>query len=426
MITTFYPPYNFGGDGMFVHQLTKELVQTGHHVDVIHCTDAYRLLARREPEGTYEKLPNVRVYGLRSRAGLLSPLLTQQTGMPFLKRRRIREILERNTYDVIHYHNMSLIGITALAYGTGIKLYTTHEHWLVCPMHVLWKYNREVCQEKTCFSCQLEGKRPPQWWRCTSLLERLLSKVDGFIAPSRFTKEKHLELGLELPFVHIPYFSPKPENMETGEHSGSSAGDRPYFLFVGRLEKIKGLQEVIPVFARNKQFDLLIAGDGEYAEALRKLAGSSANIKFLGRLDRPTLQALYGRAIALIVPSICPETFGIVILEAFSMKTPVIVKNSGAMPEVIEDSGGGFVYDTEEDLVAAMNQLLQNPLRRKELGLHGYQAYQRNWTSEAHLKRYFELIRNIGAMKSRAIGAPTFSRRAPTASPRTNLGTDSA
>lgn len=57
MITTFYPPYNFGGDGLFVHQLTKELVQTGHRVDVIHCHDAYRLLARREPEGTYEKLP---------------------------------------------------------------------------------------------------------------------------------------------------------------------------------------------------------------------------------------------------------------------------------------------------------------------------------------------------------------------------------
>ena len=109
----------------------------------------------------------------------------------------------------------------------------------------------------------------------------MLSKVDGFIDPSRFTKEKHLELGLELPFVHIPYFSPKPENMETGEHSGSSAGDRPYFLFVGRLEKIKGLQEVIPVFARNKQYDLLIAGDGEYSDALRKLSVSSANIKFL-------------------------------------------------------------------------------------------------------------------------------------------------
>ena len=47
MITTFYPPYNCGGDGIFVHQLSNELARRGHQVDVIHCIDAYRLRERR-------------------------------------------------------------------------------------------------------------------------------------------------------------------------------------------------------------------------------------------------------------------------------------------------------------------------------------------------------------------------------------------
>jgi hypothetical protein len=40
MITTFYPPYNFGGDGIFVHCLSNELARPGHYVDGIHCIDA--------------------------------------------------------------------------------------------------------------------------------------------------------------------------------------------------------------------------------------------------------------------------------------------------------------------------------------------------------------------------------------------------
>jgi glycosyltransferase involved in cell wall biosynthesis len=65
------------------------------------------------------------------------------------------------------------------------------------------------------------------------------------------------------------------------------------------------------------------------------------------------------------------------------------------MPELLEASGGGFVYDTQEELVAAMDQLLANPSHRHELGLRGYQACQENWTAEAHLERYLALIGEI-------------------------------
>src|SRR6185369_7036121 len=95
-----------------------------------------------EPENKFADHPNVTVHGLRSAYKWLSPLLTQQTGHPFLKQKRMRQILNSRPYDVLHYHNISLLGPEILAWepeeNPPVKLYTTHEHWLVCPTHVLW------------------------------------------------------------------------------------------------------------------------------------------------------------------------------------------------------------------------------------------------------------------------------------------------
>lgn len=395
MVTTFYPPYNFGGDGIFIYRLTNELAQRGHRVDVIHCEDAYSLFRNGQIGGEYPNHPNVTVHKLKSWAGFVSPLLTQQTGMPVLKRQQLKSIIEDNQYDVIHYHNMSLIGITALQYGDAIKLYTLHEHWLVCPMHVLWKFNREVCTKKQCTLCTTAGKRPPQLWRQTGLLERALGYVDRFIAPSQFTLDKHHELGMDIPITHLPHFLPKPkETTASAEHEVSFSG-RPGFLFVGRLEKIKGVQKLIPIFKQRPGYDLLIAGDGEYESTLKELAGEATNIKFLGRLSHTALQSLYPRATAVVVPSLCLETFGMIILEAFAMKTPVIVNNLGALPEMVQKSSGGLIYNDESQLAAAVDRLANEPRLRAELGERGYAAYLKYWTEDVHMKNYLDLIRGL-------------------------------
>jgi glycosyltransferase involved in cell wall biosynthesis len=291
---------------------------------------------------------------------------------------------------------MSLIGITALRYGKAVKLYTTHEHWLVCPMHVLWKFDREVCTTRHCIQCQLRGKRPPQLWRQAGLLDRMLRHVDCFISPSRFTLKKQLDLGLDIPIVHIPYFLPKPsEHIGDKSLETQSSTRRPYFLFVGRLEKIKGVQNLIPIFKMRPQYDLVIAGTGEYELMLKKLAGDAPNIKFLGRLNPEELEQFYRGAVAVIVPSICYETFGIIIIEAFSMKTPVIVNNLGALPEVIEDSGGGMIYNESGQLVEAMERLANDAALRDQLGRKGYDAYMRLWTEDAHMRQYLELVERL-------------------------------
>ncbi len=400
MVSTFYPPFSFGGDAMHVYRLSNELARRGHSVDVFFCEDAFLLMNGGPP--TYE-CPNherVRLRPLKSRVGMLSPLATQQTGLPLFKR-ELKVALEVEGYDVIHYNNMSLIGIKALSYGSAIKLYTTHEHWLVCPMHVLWKFNREVCKERSCFRCQIKGKRPPQIWRKTGLVERMVKHVDCFLSPSRFTLQKHLELGLDVPIRQMPYFLPKPA--ETVKPPPSETQRSPYFLFVGRLEYIKGVHKLIEAFRERPELELLVAGDGEYRTQLEKQAEGLRNVRFLGRLDQNTLADLYRNATAVLVPSICFETFGIIIIEAFSHRTPVIVHDLGALSEVVEDSCGGYIYRSDGELISALDRLSSDRELRNQLGENGHRAFLNYWNEESHLKRYLGLIETIKERRARGL-----------------------
>jgi len=181
-LTTFYPPYNFGGDGIGIQRLARGLVKAGHQVTVIHDVDAYRALdagrARSEPP----EPEGLEVVRLRSRLGALAPLLTYLTGRPLVHGATLRGVLARGRFDVVHFNNVSLVGGPGLlAYGGGVKLYEAHEHWLVCPAHVLWRHNREACTGRECLRCVLHYGRPPQPWRYTGLLERRLGDIDAFI-----------------------------------------------------------------------------------------------------------------------------------------------------------------------------------------------------------------------------------------------------
>ena len=397
LINTFYPPYNFGGDGIFVHRLANELARRGHKVDVIHCIDSYRLAATHDPVATYNDHPNVAVHGITSPFGSLSPLATQQTGYPLFKTGRLREIFKKR-FDVIHYFNISLFGPKILQYGEGIKLYSMLEYWLVCPTHTLFKFNRTPCVKPDCFVCSLTYTRPPQWWRYSNLLKNSLRHIDTFIAPSHFTEKIHRRLGLTSPIVHLPYFVPaipvaKPA--VTTMH-------KPYFLFVGRLEKLKGLQTIIPVFRDYQKAELLIAGTGVYEAELKKLAAGCEHIKFLGFVSGTQLEDLYRGAVAVIVPSICFDVFPLVPMEAVSLQTPVIVRNLGGMPEVVEESGAGFIYETTGELVSAMDRLLADSTYRNQLGQQGYQAFKKNWTAEVHMQHYFDLIRELAVARVQA------------------------
>ena len=401
MVTTFYPPYNYGGDGIFVERLVRELAERDHRVDVIHCIDAYRVGGGPAPTRGYAEHPNVTVHGLESKLGSLSPFITQQFGVPGLKRGAIRRILGQG-FDVINYHNISLVGGPGmLAYGDAIKLYTMHEYWLVCPTHVLFRYNREACVRKTCLRCQLVYRRPPQLWRYTGAVRRGVRHVDAFIAPSRFSAEQHASIGGRIEY--LPNFAP-PMPEATGG-GGANAGpdphpEGPYFLFVGRLEKLKGLQSVIPLFTNFESATLLIAGDGDYRSELEALAADSPRVKFLGRRSTAELAPLFRHAVAVLMPSICYENFPLVTIEAFQHRTPVIVRDLGGMPEVVANSDGGLTFVAEADLRVALERLLGDRALRDRLGENGHRAYCEDWTADVYLDRFFALIDELEASRA--------------------------
>jgi glycosyltransferase involved in cell wall biosynthesis len=279
----------------------------------------------------------------------------------------------------------------------AVKLYTTHEHWLVCPMHVLWKFDRAPCEKPECLRCVVHGRRPPQIWRATGLLRRASRHVDAFIAPSRFTAAMHAERGFWRPLEHLPHFLDRVDG--DWERPGPRPQERPYFLFVGRLERIKGLQTVIPLWAQVTEADLLIAGTGNYEEQLRAMAHSNPRIKFLGALPQGGLGALYHHAIASIVPSLTYETFCMISLEAFARRTPVVARDIGPLPEVIDESGGGLLFRNDGELLDAVRRLASDTQLRGELGNRGYDAFIAKWTREAHLEQYFDLITRIAIRK---------------------------
>jgi glycosyltransferase involved in cell wall biosynthesis len=399
-LTSFYPPYSFGGDGVAIQRLARGLVRAGHHVTVVHDLDAYAALTRSPAVMGQPEPSGLEVVPLRSGVGGLSPLLTQQLGRPVLNGRRIARILREGEFHVINFHNVSLIGGAGLLkQGRVLKVYMAHEHWLVCPTHVLWRHNREPCTGRQCFRCQLAYRRPPQLWRWTGLLERHLDQIHLFIAMSEFSRAKHHQFGFPREMEVLPAFLPDEGKEEAAVNDVLSPRERPYFLFVGRLERIKGPQELIPLFAEYRRADLLIAGEGEYGSELRALAAGMERVHFLGHVPPEELARYYRHAVALIVPSLGFETFGLVLLEAFREATPVIARRVGPFPEIVEASGGGELFSTREELLAAMRRLQGDADHRRRLGTAGQRAFRERWSEAVVVPRYLDIIASAGERK---------------------------
>jgi len=115
MLTTFYPPHHFGGDGTYVRGLTHALARRGHHVTVIYDCDAYRLAGGIEKEPLDEP-QGVTVHGLRSRNPVISCLATHQFGKPVIHGQQIAEILSQG-FDVINFHNISFSSINLAVFN---------------------------------------------------------------------------------------------------------------------------------------------------------------------------------------------------------------------------------------------------------------------------------------------------------------------
>jgi glycosyltransferase involved in cell wall biosynthesis len=269
----------------------------------------------------------------------------------------------------------------------ALRVFVATEHWLICPTHVLWRYDGRACDERRCLRCTLHHHRPPQLWRQTGLLERAAREVDVFIARSEFSRRKHREYGFQPPMEVVPAFVAAP-----AASGASRPHDRPYFFFAGRVEHLKGLADVLPLFARDRGADLVIAGTGSAEATLRAETAACPHIRWLGFLPQRELGRWYSHAIASIMPSLTYETFGIVVIEAFSHGTPVVARMRGPLPELIERGGGGLLFETAEDLDRALRSLVEDPALRRRLAGEAGASFRANFSEDAVMPQFLDVI----------------------------------
>ncbi|SIO60876.1 Glycosyltransferase involved in cell wall bisynthesis [Singulisphaera sp. GP187] len=406
MVTTFFGAHSFGGDAAYVDRLTRALCRRGHEVHVFHCADAFNAVRGAHPLRSYTPPPGLHIHQLESGFGVLSPLATQMTGRPYFKAEALRAELDAVDTDVVHFHNISLVGGPGILHfgRRAARIMTAHEHWLICPMHLLWKNGKKTCDGPDCTRCTLAGGRPPQAWRYTGAIDRGLRELDALIFPSRHALEEHRTRGIGAPLIHLPYFLP--DDWSAGiEDEEPEVTERPYLAAAGRLVRMKGFQQLIPLMRYLPQVDLRIAGTGPYEPTLRKLARDLPNVHFEGLLGGQGLAKLFHGARAVVVPSLFPETFGYVVLEAYAVRTPVVVHTGGgALNETGVLSGGGLGYSNDAEMLQAMRRIVHDDDLREELADRGFAMRTGEWSETAHMDKYFTLIHGI--QTGRALSPP--------------------
>lgn len=402
MVSTFYPPQSFGGDGIAVQRWSRALARRGHAVTVVHDVDAYHAVrGRGGPTPASEPDPTgVEVVRLASRWGALGPLLAHQLGRPVIHRRQLRELLAPGRFDAIVFHNPSLMGAPEiLGWDTGaVMAYMAHEHWLVCPTHLLYR-DGAPCVRQACVRCTIRHRRPPQLWRHTKMLPEALDRLDVLVTLSAFSRDKHRELGITRPIEVLPNFVPAPGVTFPSAPTPSVPYPATYFLYTGRLEEPKGLDDVLPLFGGTEGPALLVAGDGSHAARLHELARGLPRVRFLGRVAPGELTWLYQHALALVMPSKGYESFPLVILEALAAGTPFLARNVGPAAEIVATSGAGILFDEPSDLSGHLARLAAEPAYRAALAANALPSVRRHYAEEVVVPRLVALLESAVARK---------------------------
>lgn len=201
-------------------------------------------------------------------------------------------------------------------------------------------------------------------------------KSDVIVCVSKNSK-KDLEKIYKINSRKIKVFYPGLSKIFTSYGSPYKA-NKPYFLFVGALKRVKNVPGLIKAFYyflenSQKDYDLYLVGgdkwlDGDIEDLIRK--NKNENIKIMGFVDDKKLARLYRGAVAFVSPSFY-EGFGLTFLEAMKSGCPVIGSNSGSVPEIVS-SAGILINPTDHKKIGkAMLDVSQSLEKRQSLSRRG-------------------------------------------------------
>jgi len=187
---------------------------------------------------------------------------------------------------------------------------------------------------------------------------------------------------------------------EWGRHSAIdgrsiTSQSRTYLAAAGRLIAEKGFHTLVPLMRQLPAVELRIAGSGPAEPLLRRLAGPLPNVKFEGLLDHDRIRLLFQNARAVIVPSLFQETFGMVPAEAMGLGVPVLARNRGSLPELIEATSGGLTFDNETELVEQMGRIVSDDRLFSRLHDASLNRVPPIWFEKSHADSYLQIIAEI-------------------------------
>lgn len=194
------------------------------------------------------------------------------------------------------------------------------------------------------------------------LLSWLLDSPQFVIFPSRWLRDMHLEKIFFIKSKRL--ILPNPVEAAP-QRAGGRADENFKFLYLGQIEKHKGVNLLIKAFKKANgqagRLELAIAGGGGELERLKLSAQSDRDIKFLGAQNREQANKLVRTSHCLVVPTLCYENCPAAILEAFSAGLPVIAADLGGIRELLSKNAGLLFKPADsDDLAEKMLWLLNN------------------------------------------------------------------
>lgn len=332
----------------------------------------------------------------------------------FEAKRKFAALLRDTQPDVVYimqYHNKLSPSIIDAARKAGIPVvHRISDFQYMCPNALFYNESTGVCED-----C-LKGKRLSCVRnRCVhdsailSLLKAgakafhdmigVPQKIDRFVVPSSFTLGKLAEYGIPKgKMCHIPTFF-NPNSIP----AGLEPKYEPFFLYVGRIEKQKGLETLIRAFS-DTEMNLKIIGfsNGGYQETLSKsLEGSRHNIEFLGRMSFDQIVPYLNTCLCTVVPSEWYDNFPNAILESFAFAKPVIATDFGSLPELVKDGVTGltFPYADWKALRQCAQKLSDNPLLAQQMGANALKMVQTEYSADKHYKALMDVFNSLTTKK---------------------------
>ena len=300
--------------------------------------------------------------------------------------------------DIIYVHRLGDRGRLGQLRDCGVPIVRFfHDHQLFCLReHKYTGFGHETCTRSVglhCYACPGFLHRRPDRSLHVRTLRDLRSeqadnrRLDAFVVGSSYMADQVADHGFARERITVlPLFTESRPAQPT-----STARERDLLLFVGQVVRGKGLDVLLRALAATRHAArLAVAGSGAQLDEARALAstlGLGARVAFLGSLDPSQLEVLYARAVALVVPSRSPETFGLVGLEAMQRGVPVIASRVGGMGEWLREgeTGLGFPSGDATALANAIDWVLDHPDAAASMGGVGRARVESLFHPDRHL-----------------------------------------